>query len=172
MTDLKEDFRIWCLENSRRLLQVAFRHSRNRWTAEDVYQTTLEKFWARWDNDEFRKRVKSDPGFAPRCVINNWRDLARSEIADRERLKKTMTGKVPDEAYSDIERDEMISQMLGELDPTWRSVIELRYMQEKSITETAAALGISEATARRYEKRALAALEKAEQRMGDEWRPR
>lgn len=165
--DLKEDFRLYYQDNWERFRRLAYWKCRDSWTAEDLAQTTLENLLRRWEDEEIRHRAKNDSRFVSRCITNSWIDLLRKENADQRRIEKTkVTVEVPDAGYSDIEHRDHVSRLLGELDPTWRAVIVMRHFQDKSFADIAAALGgISERTARRYERRALMALGEAEQRM-------
>ncbi|MET7980823.1 sigma-70 family RNA polymerase sigma factor [Streptomyces mirabilis] len=168
LEDLREDFRKYWEEHGPRLLRIAYRYSLNTWDAEDVTQELLEKFWSNWGNAEYRDRVWNRPGFSVTCLINVWRDMARSEISRTRRqdlVSKQVVEKEDD--YSCVEGAENFARMmkiLEDLNPTWRLVIQLRYVHEKTFTEVAAFLRISEATARRFEKRAHKALEEADKR--------
>ncbi|WP_432038028.1 RNA polymerase sigma factor [Streptomyces cucumeris] len=168
--DAREDFRTWLYTGTGPLRLTARRHARDHQAADDTVQTVLESFWKKWGNAEFREKVKNTPGYAQRCVINAWRSTERSEAAERERLRKYSSGEpVPEtqDLYSDIEWKLSLPPMLEQLEPTWRSVIELRYRQGKSFAEIAVILGISESTARRYDKGALNALAQAERAWGE-----
>ncbi|MET7937628.1 sigma-70 family RNA polymerase sigma factor [Streptomyces sp. NPDC005322] len=168
--DVREDFKAWLCEHTEPLRLTARRHARDHQAADDAVQIVLERFWKKWEDAEFREKVKNTPGYAQRCVINAWRSTERSETAERERLKKYGSGELVPETqdlYSDIEWKLSLPPMLEMLEPTWRSVIELRYQQGKSFPEIAAVMGISESTARRYDKGALDALSKAERAWGE-----
>lgn len=168
--DAREDFMAWCREHTGSLRLTARRHARDHQAADDAVQHVLESFWKKWEEADLRRKVKNTPGYAQRCVINAWRSMERSETAERERLKKYASGEpVPEtqDLYSDIEWKLSLPPMLDMLNPTWRSVIELRYRQGRSFPEIAALMGISESTARRFDKRALIALAEAERAWGE-----
>jgi RNA polymerase sigma factor (sigma-70 family) len=165
---LRADFRAYCEENAGRLLRIARRYSLNGWDAEDAHQGVLEKFWKKWGDDEFRKRIWMSPGLSATAVVNVCRDTLRSERSRTDRQDRMARQAVDSEDdYSRVDARDTLDWMLAfleRLDPTWRLIIQLRYMEEKSFEEAAAALGVSEATARRFEKRARKALEDAYQR--------
>ncbi|MEV5787576.1 sigma-70 family RNA polymerase sigma factor [Streptomyces sp. NPDC052287] len=168
MTDLRADFCNFCDEYAIMLFRTVNRYSRNTWDAEDAVQETLLNFWSRWDNEEFRQRVRK-PGFAVTSAINSWRDNVRSEISRAKREENDGRKVVASQDdYSRVDGDLDFSRMLkilGSLNPTWRTVIIMRYEQEYTLAEVAAALGVSEATARRYEKRAIMALKEGDKRI-------
>jgi RNA polymerase sigma factor (sigma-70 family) len=163
--DTRKDFETWCLEHLPTLRSTGVRHSPRY--GEDAVQTVLERYQSKWGNPDFSDEVKSSPGcgYAKRSVINETRSMANSENADHRRLQKWTTNNPPadsSETFAHVEEKVSADSLLDMLNPTWRSVICLRYGDGLSLADVAAHLGISESTARRYEKLAVKAFMQAE----------
>ncbi|MFQ6148676.1 RNA polymerase sigma factor [Streptomyces seoulensis] len=152
----------YCGENTGRLIGAAYRVTGNLWDAQDVVQNVWYQFWKRWPDAEFRDVVLKKPSYSYRAVSNAALDMVRSEMARTLRQEKDARKEsVTDDGYLRVEDDARLFKLLKKLHPTWRLVIHLRFMREFSFADLAAVLRVSEATARRYEKRALKALEEA-----------
>jgi RNA polymerase sigma-70 factor (ECF subfamily) len=166
--EIRADFAKYCEANTARLIGVAYRVTGNRWDAQDATQNVLLKFWEFWPDADFRDRVWNNRSYSRTAVVRAAIDMIRSEKARAERQEKDARKEViKGDDFSRINDDDSFSGMLEVLhglNPTWRVVIHLRYKQDFKIAEVAALLRISEATARRYEKRALKALEEAYKR--------
>ncbi|GGN45867.1 RNA polymerase sigma factor [Streptomyces fuscichromogenes] len=159
------DFVKYCEERTDSFIRAAYRITGSLWDAQDAVQDVFLKFWKSWPDPEFRIRVLSSRGYAYRSITHAAVDTIRSGKSRREReeedARKVIVGT---DEYSRVEDDDSFGRtldVLQALNPTWRLVIHLRYAQELKSAEVAAVLRISEATARRYEKRALKALEEA-----------
>ncbi|MEW1861786.1 sigma-70 family RNA polymerase sigma factor [Streptomyces sp. NPDC088194] len=162
----QEDFELWCRQNAESLLRIAYRSARNPVTAEDAVQKVLFRFWRHWGTLRLRESVKTIPGYAARAVINQLRSIERSDIRDRERLTEWLRSEaesIDGDMYSEVEWELGIPQILGKLNPTWKLIIQLRYLEKATFSEIADLLGISESTARRYEKLAREEVMKAGQ---------
>ncbi|MEU6495739.1 sigma-70 family RNA polymerase sigma factor [Streptomyces sp. NPDC046984] len=163
--EIRADFVKYCEENEARLIGAAHRITGNPWDAEDAVQNVLERFWKSWSDAAFRERVRKTRGYSSRCVTNAAIDAirsGRSRVGREDKDAREVV--VRSDGYSYVEADESFRGMLKILEglnSTWRVVIHLRYAEEFKPVEVAAILRISEATARRYEKRALRALEEA-----------
>ncbi|MGW3133997.1 RNA polymerase sigma factor [Streptomyces sp. NPDC001123] len=159
------DFVMYCEECTDSFIRVAHRITGSLWDAQDAVQDVFLRFWKKWPDPEFRIRILSNRGYAYRSIAHAAVDMIRSGKSRREReeedARKVIVGT---DEYSYVEDDDSYNRMLDvlqTLNPTWRLVIHLRYARELKSAEVAAVLRISEATARRYEKRALRALEEA-----------
>ncbi|MFE7961190.1 RNA polymerase sigma factor [Streptomyces sp. NPDC057413] len=152
----------YCEENTGRLIGAAYRVTGNLWDAQDVVQNVWYRFWKSWPDAHFRDTVLSKPGYSYRAVSNAALDMVRSETARTLRQEKDARKEsVTEDGYLRVEDEARLFKLLKNLNPTWREVIHLRFAQELTFADLAAVLRVSEATARRYEKRALKALEEA-----------
>ncbi|MER5795248.1 sigma-70 family RNA polymerase sigma factor [Streptomyces sp. NPDC001980] len=159
------DFVKYCEECTDSFIRVAHRITGNLWDAQDAVQDVFLRFWKNWPDPEFRIRILGNRGYAYRSVAHAAIDAIRSGKSRKEReeedARKVIVGTGE---YSRVEDDDSFNRMLDvlqTLNPTWRLVIRLRYARELRSAEAAAVLRISEATVRRYEKRALKALGEA-----------
>ncbi|MEU3838414.1 sigma-70 family RNA polymerase sigma factor [Streptomyces sp. NPDC028635] len=160
--EARADFVRHCEENTGRLIGAAYRVTGNLWDAQDAVQTVWYRFWKSWPSADFRNVVLNNPGYSYRAVFNAALDIARSEMTRTLRQEKEARKEsVTEDGYSRVEDDARLFKLLKNLHPTWRLVIHLRFTQELTFAELAAVLRVSEATARRYEKRAIKALEEA-----------
>lgn len=124
--------------------------------AEDIVQSTLVKLYLHWDRVE---RADNTLGFARRAVVNaaidderRWRRLLRLESSGSV---------VPDVAqlrFVDDGLDGRLAAALMRLGKRQRAVIVMRYMEDLSVEETAAALAISTGTVKSQAARGLAIL--------------
>ncbi|GHE14148.1 RNA polymerase sigma factor [Streptomyces alanosinicus] len=163
--EIRDDFAKYCELNTERLIGAAYRVTGSHWDAQDAVQNVWLKFWGSWHDAGFRDSVWNNRGYSYKAVFRAAIDLIRSEKSRAEREEKDARKVVAkDDDYLRVDDDDSfgrILEILHELNPDWRLVIHLRYAQELKIAEVAALLRVSEATARRYEKRALMALKEA-----------
>jgi RNA polymerase sigma-70 factor (sigma-E family) len=140
-----------------RLLRSAYLLCGDRGHAEDLVQTALLRTARRW------RAARSHPeAYARRVVVNlakdRWRELGRRP------LEAPMDGA---EAVAPIgvvdgllDRDELL-RATAQLPPGQRAVLVLRYFDDLSVEETAAALGCSAGTVKSQTSRALDRLRAA-----------
>lgn len=120
--------------------------------AEDLVQTTLVKCWRRWD------QIATDgsiDGYVRRALITTYTDWRR----------RKWTGEVPTAVLADgltadadlaVRRD--VLSALAQLPHGQRAVIVLRFYDDLTEAQTAAALGVSVGTVKSQAARALKAL--------------
>lgn len=140
--------------SSDRLLRTAYLLTGDRHHAEDLVQTALLRTARRWST------ARREPAaYARRVVVN----LAKDRWRDR--------GRRPDEAPLEVdvaipvtdgiaERDRLL-RAARQLPEGQRAVLVLRYFDDLSVAETAAALGCSEGTVKSQTARALDRLRSA-----------
>src|SRR6478735_5054378 len=122
--------------------------------AEDLLQTALVKVWRRWSKIAKDGAVE---GYARRALVTTYTDWWR----------RRWTGEVPTETLADGVSDapaeladlrhDLLSA-LSRLSRGQRAVVVLRYFEDLTEVETAAALGCSVGTVKSQHNRALAAL--------------
>jgi RNA polymerase sigma-70 factor (ECF subfamily) len=90
--------------------------------------------------------------------------IAANALADRWRQTSRDSSEpppdVPDRRAEEIERRAMVFQVVERLPDAQRQVIEMRFVEQKSIREIAAALGRSEGAIKQLQLRALENLRK------------
>jgi RNA polymerase sigma-70 factor (sigma-E family) len=134
------------------LLRTAYLLTGDHGLAEDLLQTTLAKCWFAWG------RIDGPPEpYVRRALATTyatwWRRKWRAERP---------TGELPDRgdpaATAPVEDRDALWRALGLLPRRQRAVVVLRYYEDLSEAETAAALGISTGTVKSQAAKALAAL--------------
>lgn len=122
--------------------------------ADDLTQATLAKLYLAWGRIQDRSQVDA---YARRIMVNEHRSTWRRAWRRRE----VVSEQVPELPAPGREYDgqgDAVWQLVQTLPPKQRAVIVLRYYDDLSEAEIAAALGISPGTVKSQASRALAAL--------------
>jgi RNA polymerase sigma-70 factor (sigma-E family) len=150
----REDFAEFVQADATRLLRVAYLLTGNREAAEDLLQETLERVYVAWP------RVDNPFAYTRRALArrsaNRWRDRARRPEAPLD-LATEMHVAREDGAEQRAQRDELV-RALAKLGARQRAAVVLRYLEDLSEAETAAALGCSVGNVKSQTSRALARL--------------
>jgi RNA polymerase sigma-70 factor (sigma-E family) len=125
----------------------------DRHTAEDLVQTALAKLYLSWDKVQRRESLD---GYVRRILVNEHNSLWRRAWKRQE----TTVSQLPDApaAESPAGRDADLWAFVQTLPRKQRAVVVLRFYEEMSEAETAAALGVSVGTVKSQTSRALASL--------------
>jgi RNA polymerase sigma-70 factor (sigma-E family) len=152
-TEHEDAFNAFVAARSRHLLQTAYLLTGDRQRAEDLLQTALTRAYLKWDRIE-----SEDPeGYVRRTLANAhidwwrrkpWREVPTAQLPDTAG---------PDDAASYDVRDAVL-QALAVLSRRQRAVIVLRYYEDLSEAEIAAALGCSAGTVKSTASRAMTKL--------------
>ena len=138
------------------LVRLAYGLTGDRWLAEDVAQAALASAYAAW----WRVRRADDPdAYVRRILVNTSnRRFRRRRIAEHAREP----AELPDTAVADpadlIGQRSALLSALRELPHRQRAIVVLRYWEDLSDAQVAAALGCAEGTVRSQASRALAKL--------------
>jgi RNA polymerase sigma-70 factor, ECF subfamily len=96
---------------------------------------------------------------AHNATADYWRAFYRLPVVGVEQVAPGWEPVQPDERPTPAEPQERaaarVRALLGRLPPTYRRVLELRFLERRSVAETAAELGISDGNARVLQYRAL-----------------
>jgi RNA polymerase sigma-70 factor (sigma-E family) len=134
------------------LLRAAWLLTGDGHKAEDLLQTVLTQLWLRWSS------VRDNPeAYARRMLyttyVSWWRRRWRAE---------TPTKILPDHAdrdrIADSDQRAVVSAALAQLSRRQRAVVILRYLDDRSVEETATVLGCSPGAVKTHASRALAVL--------------
>jgi RNA polymerase sigma-70 factor (sigma-E family) len=155
MDMLGSDFDQFVRDSSPGLLRTAYLLTGDRGHAEDVVQTALLQVARKW------RRIDGEPTpYARRAVVN----LAKNRWRDRFRRPRESTATV-EPGYAPPEADVVLQQVLlhavMKLPVRQRAVLVLRYFQDLSVEQTAAALGCSTGTVKSQTHHALSKLREA-----------
>jgi RNA polymerase sigma-70 factor (sigma-E family) len=122
--------------------------------AEDLVQTTLTKIYVAWSRI---RRGGSVDAYSRKIMVRAAIDESRRAYRRRE----AVVGSVPEVgAVRDpgVEEAVDVRQALAQLPAGQRAVVVLRYWEDLSVAETAAALGKSEGTIKSQSAKGLASL--------------
>jgi RNA polymerase sigma-70 factor, ECF subfamily len=148
------EFREFVRVRSAALLRVAYLVCGDLTLAEDLLQTALARTYLAWRR---HTDIESLDAYTRRVLLNTatswWRRRWRGEHPTSE-LPEQPVGDRTDHV---AERDAMW-RLLGRLPARQRAVIVLRYYEDRSEAEIAAALGVSVGTVKSHASRALATL--------------
>jgi RNA polymerase sigma-70 factor (sigma-E family) len=157
--DEAADFDAFVRASGTQLYRTAYLLCGDHHLAEDLTQSTYAKVFARW-----RRLVRADNpvGYARTTLINTYlshRRLRRSSELPTDAFAEAGYAGAADGPSADdlADRRDLIAalKMLGPLD---RTVLVARFWEDRSVSETATDLGISDAAVRQRSHRALARL--------------
>src|SRR3954451_22246743 len=152
------DFAAYLDARQASLLRTAYLLTGNRHDAEDLVQTAFAKLYLSWE--KVRDRGSMD-GYVRRILVNEHNSLWRRAWKKREHSADDTVLRSLERAHHDT-HDNGAGGALWDVVQTLprraRAVVVLRYYEQLSEAETAAALGISVGTVKSQTSRALAAL--------------
>jgi RNA polymerase sigma-70 factor (sigma-E family) len=122
--------------------------------ADDLTQATLAKLYLAWGRVQDRSQIDA---YARRIMVNEHRSTWRRAWKRRE----VVSDQLPERGIAGLEYDgqgDAVWQLVQTLPPKQRAVVVLRYYDDLSEAEIAAALGISPGTVKSQASRALASL--------------
>jgi len=150
----RDDFADFVSADATRLLRIAYLLTGHHEAAEDLLQETLERVYVAWP------RVDNPFAYARAALAsraaNRWRDRARRREAPLTAVADVAQAGV-DGSERIAQRDELV-RALARLGPRQRAAVVLRYLEDLSEADTAAALGCSVGTVKSQTSRALARL--------------
>jgi len=160
MTGTAAEFDEFVAARGRALMRTALLLTGDRGAAEDVVQHALMKAWLRWERIGGLEHAEA---YVRAIVVNtqrNWWRLRRSGETATDALPE---GTAPDHA-GDVSRRNDVLAALRTLPARQRAVVVLRYYEDMTEAQTAAALGCSVGTVKSQTARAFASLRRV---MGD-----
>ena len=132
-----------------RLYRQAYLLVGEREAALDLVQTTLTAMYVAWP------RVTNPPAYAHRTLMRAFLSTRSRGLRERERLELLPE---PADVTPEPEGAMTVLAALGRLPDRMRSVVVLRYWEDLSVEDTAAALGCSTGTVKSSSSRGLAHL--------------
>jgi len=152
---MSDEFASFVQTTGTQLYRTALLLTGDHHLAEDLTQTTYAKVFGSWKRVS---RAGNPVGYARTILLNTFlshRRLRRSgELPGRAAdLTETLADRPAGDADPSTRVDLLAA--LARLSPTDRAVLVARYWEDRSITETAADLGLTETAVRTRAKRAL-----------------
>lgn len=145
------DFDDFVATRSAALLRTAYLLTRDHALAEDLLQTALSKAWFAW------KRIDTHPeAYVRRILVTTYASWWRRRW-NGEQAHETLPERAVDTS-DDAETSHDLWQAMAQLPRRQRAVVVLRYFEDLSVAETAAALEVSEGTVKSQLSKALAKL--------------
>lgn len=165
----EESFRVFARRQTPVMRRSAYLLCGDWHAADDLVQMALLKLFKAWPRIE---RQRTPTNYARKALLNCWLDEKRRPWRRHEQTEGEMpdvehAGTDPSLAHERLHTHDELVAVLAEVPPRQRAVLVLRYFQQLSITETAAALGCSEGTVKSQANRGLTALRDAYQRRKD-----
>lgn len=117
--------------------------------AEDAVQSTFMALYARWP----RITSGSPDAYGRRVLVNACIEISR------RRRREVVTDRVPDREVEDEPTNVDLMSALARLSVRDRAVVALRYLEDLSVRDVAAALDLPEGTVKSQSSRALTRLE-------------
>jgi RNA polymerase sigma-70 factor (sigma-E family) len=147
-----EEFTDFVLAAWPALYRTAYLLVGDRGLAEDLVQTTLAKTYVSWG----RVRDLGAAGVYARTVLVN---TASSWFRRRSWSSELATSELPDAGVMMPENDRpMVVAALRKLPPRQRAVVVLRFYEDLTVEQTAAALGINAGTVKSQTSHAMSKL--------------
>ena len=159
MTGQAEEFASFVHTTSAQLYRTALLLTGDHHLAEDLTQSTYARAFAHWRRVQ---RAGNPVGYTRTILMNTFlshRRLRRTgeQPARGADLTETLADSVDQRGASDADPSTRVDLLaaLAQLSPTDRAVLVARYWEDRSITETAHDLGITETAVRTRAKRAI-----------------
>jgi len=144
-------FEVFVAGASGRLMRTAYLLCGDRGHAEDLVQTALLRTARRW-----HRAHRQPEAYARRVLVNLAKDRWRTLHRRVDEVPGEIDAVVPGESSDDqvLERERLLAA-IRELPAGQRAVLVLRFFDDLSVAETAAALDCSEGTVKSQTARAL-----------------
>lgn len=149
------EFAEWMEARQAKLLRVAYLLTGNTHEAEDLVQTALAKVYLAWDRVSAADSIDA---YARKILVNEHTSMWRRLWRQRETVTDTSTydGAVEATEYDGVAA--ALWDVVKSLPERQRAVVVLRYYEQLSEKETAAALGVTVGTVKSQSSRALDTL--------------
>ena len=158
--DCPDGFMDFVSATAPRLRRTAYLLCGDWHTAQDLTQATLVRVFVAW------RRIR-DPGsahaYAQRTLVNTYLS-GRRKKSSTEVVSGTLADQAGPPGTTDLRL--VLMQALGILTPRARTVVVLRYWEDRSVEQVAALLGCSAGNVTSQSTRALAKLRA---HLGDSW---
>lgn len=148
------EFELFALAQRDDLQRYAYYLCGDWYEADDIVQKALTKLFTAWH----RVDPPSAPAYARRIVTNVFFSHRRLSWVRRERATETIPVQPLDRPQREVDLRLTVARALDLLTPRERVTLVLRYWEQMSVDETAAAMGCSAGTVKSQSSRGLGKL--------------
>jgi RNA polymerase sigma-70 factor (sigma-E family) len=156
--DDSEQFAEFVRGCSRRLQRTAWLLTGDWSGAEDLTQTALAKCWVRWSRV---RRADNAEAYARRVLVTTFLGWRRRRWTGELAVSYLPESPAPGDDFGAADLRDALMAALRRLPPRQRAVVALRYFEDLTEAQTAAALGCSVGTVKSQAARALTTLRAA-----------
>jgi RNA polymerase sigma-70 factor (sigma-E family) len=147
------DFEEFALARTPQLLRSAWLLCGDVHRAEDLVQETLAKVYVRWHR-RLGGRIDNPAAYAQTALVRTFLSERRRKSSGELPYAQPPEGVHPDRA-EETDLQLVVAAALAGLAPADRAVLVMRYLEDRSVSEVAGALGVSEGAVRNRSMRAL-----------------
>jgi RNA polymerase sigma-70 factor (sigma-E family) len=147
------DFEVFAHARAPKLLRSAWLLCGDVHQAEDLVQETLAKVYVRWHR-RLGGPIDNPAAYAQTALVRTFLS-ARRRRSSGELPYADPPDRVDHDRAAETDLQLLVADALAGLAPADRAVLVLRYLEDRSVSETAAALGVSEGAVRTRSMRAL-----------------
>lgn len=149
-----EEFEAFARDHIPALLRFGHLLTGDRASAEDLVQTSLARTALRWHR---LREPAAAPAYVRRAMVRHHANLVH-RLLSRERVVAEPPDRLAAGGYAEVDERDAMWRALARIGPRQRAVLVLRYYEQLSEAETAAALGITTGTVKSQTARGLTRL--------------
>jgi RNA polymerase sigma-70 factor (sigma-E family) len=147
------EFEVFAHARAPHLLRSAWLLCGDAHQAEDLVQETLAKVYVRWHR-RLGGRIDNPAAYAQTALVRTFLSARRRKSSGELPYAEPPDGVHPDRA-AETDLQLLVAEALAGLAPADRAVLVLRYLEDRSVSEVANVLGVSDGAVRNRSMRAL-----------------
>ena len=147
------DFETFAHARTPHLLRSAWLLCGDGHQAEDLVQETLAKVYVRWHR-RVAGRIDNPAAYAQTTLVRTFLSARRRRWSGELPYAEPPDGVHPDRA-AETDLQLLVAEALAGLAPSDRAVLVMRYLEDRSVSEVAMVLGLTEGAVRNRSMRAL-----------------
>ncbi|MFJ9522354.1 SigE family RNA polymerase sigma factor [Kitasatospora sp. NPDC101801] len=155
-TDRDSEFQAFTVIAWPRLLRTAFLLAGEQHAGEDLVQSTLERTYAAWGKV---RRADDRDAYVRRILVNEHARRFRRKVP--EQLVTAVPERAGADRFAQLDQRAVLLAALATLPPRQREAVVLRYWEDLSESQAAAAMGCSVGTVKSQASKGIARLRTA-----------
>ncbi|MEV7778727.1 SigE family RNA polymerase sigma factor [Kitasatospora sp. NPDC088351] len=148
-----EDFQVFVVAVWPRLLRTAFLLTGQQQAGEDLVQSTLERAYAAWGKV---RKANTPEAYVRRILVNEHARRLRRRVP--EQLVTELPERAAQDGFGGLDERGVLLKALAELPPRQRQAVVLRYWEDLSESQAAAAMDCSVGTVKSHASKGIAKL--------------